>query len=190
MTNVLVVCTANVCRSPMAEALLGRAVRSRGSAATLGSAGTEARPGVPAARGAVAAMSREGLDLSGHRSRSADDAVVDAADLVLTMEAAHVAALVGGHPDRFARVLTLGEFVELADEHGGRGDRPLDEWLAAIGSHRSAAAVLTRTDLDVADPIGGTRRAFRRCAARLERDCERAATALWGPADALGSSQG
>ncbi len=96
MTNVLVVCTANVCRSPMAGALLGRAVRRRGTAATWVRAGPEAHPGVrrPAGRSAHV---REGLDLSGHRSRSADDVVVDAADLVLTMEA-HVAALVAGHP--------------------------------------------------------------------------------------------
>lgn len=185
MTTVLVVCTANVCRSPMAEVLLRRAAEQRlgerVGTVTVASAGLDALEGAPAARGSVAAMRRAGIELEGHRARRADDDLVDAADLVLTMEADQVARLVAGRPDRFERVLSIGELVDLAAAHGGRRDQPLGDWLAQLAQSRSASEVLSRTDRDVADPIGRSRAAFRRCAVELAEHCEAVADALWGP---------
>ena len=72
MDEVLVVCTANICRSPMAEALL-RAWLSHhaptvAADVAVASAGVRARPGDPAAPHMMAIADRWGLDLHGHRS--------------------------------------------------------------------------------------------------------------------------
>ncbi|MBM3957291.1 MAG: hypothetical protein FJ313_04485, partial [Gemmatimonadetes bacterium] len=70
--RVLLVCTGNQCRSPMAEALLRR-LAATDSAAPLeirvSSAGTAAPAGFPATQQAQEACAEEGIDLTGHRSR-------------------------------------------------------------------------------------------------------------------------
>ncbi|HEY4409793.1 MAG TPA: low molecular weight phosphotyrosine protein phosphatase, partial [Acidimicrobiia bacterium] len=58
-------CTANQCRSPMAEALLSR----RLAGADVRSAAAAGRAGIPASAGAVQSMAALGLDIGGHRSR-------------------------------------------------------------------------------------------------------------------------
>src|SRR5262249_5935752 len=63
------VCTGNICRSPMAQALLERRLRDRGIAASVESAGTSAVVGHPAEPLAVQLMAARGIDLRGHPAR-------------------------------------------------------------------------------------------------------------------------
>ncbi|HEY3023853.1 MAG TPA: hypothetical protein VGK11_09480, partial [Actinomycetota bacterium] len=71
MAQVLLVCTGNICRSPMAEALLRSALERRlgGRTPSIGSAGTIARDGAPAMPEAVEAAAELGVDVSGHSAR-------------------------------------------------------------------------------------------------------------------------
>ncbi len=124
--NILLVCTGNTCRSPLAEALLRQALEARGAGdqITVSSAGTGAWEGAPASEGAYLVALENGLDLSGHRARMLTRELVNSADLVLTMSrhhAARVAELGGGD-----RVQLLGEFAgrtgpeaEVTDPFGG-----------------------------------------------------------------------
>jgi protein-tyrosine phosphatase len=89
--QVIVVCTGNICRSPMAAGLLthylddgpGRAIEVR-------SAGTNALQDYPAQEHAVEVMSRMGVDISGHRARQLTREMAGDADLILVMEMAHL----------------------------------------------------------------------------------------------------
>lgn len=85
--QVLVVCTGNTCRSPMAAAWLAKKLESKGW--TVGSAGVAAWNGQPASPEAVEAMREIGVDLADHRSRIVDDTLVAAADIILTMTEGH-----------------------------------------------------------------------------------------------------
>ncbi len=85
--SVLVVCTGNSCRSPMARYMLAHMLE--GMAAEVSSAGTDAPVGRPAADNAVAVLYDVGLDLTGHRARQLTPAMLEAADLVLVMEEYH-----------------------------------------------------------------------------------------------------
>src|SRR5437879_8944326 len=84
--RILLVCTGNICRSPLAAALLERALVERGiEGLAVASAGTGAWDGAPVSEGAYLVGLERGLDLSGHRARLLTRELVDGADLILTM---------------------------------------------------------------------------------------------------------
>ena len=124
MKRVLFVCTGNICRSPLAEALLRRAASDKGLDVDVLSAGTGAWENAPASEGAYLVALEKGLDLSGHRARLLTREVVQQADLVLTMARHHRARVdeLGGG----GKVAVLGEFAgrdpaeaEVSDPFGG-----------------------------------------------------------------------
>jgi protein-tyrosine-phosphatase len=125
VTRVLLVCTGNMCRSPLAEVLLKREVEARGlDGVTVGSAGTGAWDGAPASEGAYLVALEHGLDLSAHRARLVTRELLREADLVLTMSRHHRARVQELEPD--ARAYVLGEYAgrsgpeaEVSDPFGG-----------------------------------------------------------------------
>ena len=86
--SILFVCTGNICRSPLAEALLRDYAVKQGMADRLkvSSAGTHAWDGNPATGEAMRSRRRKcGLDLSGHRAREVRRSIMDDTDIVLAM---------------------------------------------------------------------------------------------------------
>jgi protein-tyrosine phosphatase len=166
--DVLVVCTGNICRSPMAEALLARGLAERGHSGRVHSAGTRATLGA-ADETVVGLMADRGYDLGGHRSRQLDRDLVADADLVVCMAREHLRETVLLDPGALARTYTLKELVRRATAAGARGDdEALGDWLARVGEGRDPARLLgdDRRD-DVADPIGGRASAYRRAAEEI-----------------------
>jgi protein-tyrosine-phosphatase len=106
--SVLFVCTGNICRSPLAEALLKDYASRKGQLARLkiGSAGTFALSGNPATREAQRAARRRGLDLSGHRAREVSRGILEDADFILGMTRAHCLQLEREFP-QFANKIYL-----------------------------------------------------------------------------------
>ncbi len=108
MKRILFVCTGNICRSPLAEALLKRALHERAvEDVSVESAGTGAWDGAPASEGAYLVALERGLDLSGHRARLLTREIVEDAAMILTMARHHRARVheLGGE----GRVHVLGE---------------------------------------------------------------------------------
>jgi len=124
-TKILLVCTGNICRSPLAAALLQRALTDRGiEGMDVSSAGTGAWDGAPVSEGAYLVGLERGLDLSAHRARLLTRELIEEADLVLTMARHHRARVdeLGGE----GRVFVLGEYAgregdeaEVSDPFGG-----------------------------------------------------------------------
>lgn len=90
--NILVVCVGNICRSPMAEALLRQALLDM-DGVTVSSAGLGALVDYPAADHAEVLMAERGLDISGHKARQLTPDLVHASDLILVMETRHKRAI-------------------------------------------------------------------------------------------------
>ncbi|MDP9485751.1 MAG: low molecular weight phosphatase family protein [Actinomycetota bacterium] len=91
--NVLFVCTANICRSPIAEAIFDALASDKGIPYESHSAGTAALVGEPIAPHARAALEEVGVYTDGHRARQVDAAMLEEADLVLAMTPRHVETL-------------------------------------------------------------------------------------------------
>ncbi len=144
---IVIVCTGNTCRSPMAETLLREQLRQKlGSedAVRVLSAGVAAGVGSGASPQAVEVMGARNLDLTGHSSRPLDDAVMNVADLILTMTRGHRAAILAAWPNMQERVHTLrrdggditdpvGMPVECYQSCSEQIDQELSAWLEALG---------------------------------------------------------
>lgn len=105
-STVLVICHGNICRSPMAAALLARELAPHGI--TVQSAGFVGfnRPVPPEA---LAAAVRHGVDLSDHRSRPVTADLVRSADLIVVMDAAQQRLICERFGRRPADILILGD---------------------------------------------------------------------------------
>ena len=90
--NILVVCVGNICRSPMAEALLRQALQDMRDV-SVSSAGLGALVDYPAAEHAEVLMAERGLDISGHKARQLTPDLIYASDLILVMESRHKRAI-------------------------------------------------------------------------------------------------
>lgn len=142
--KVLFVCTANICRSPMAEAIFDALVSDAGLPYEARSTGVAALVGEPIAPNAVAALEEVGVYAGEHRARQVNEPMVEEADLVLAMTPKHVAALRRLSGDSSHKIYTLPEYAKGAPSGEG-----------------------------ISDPYGLTMSAFRACVRRLFEDLDR-----------------
>ena len=109
--KLLFVCTANVCRSPMAEAIFEALAEERGLPYRAASAGVAALEGEDITPNARAALEEVGIYAKEHRARQVSEAMLGEADLVLVMGPRHVATLRRRFGGLSERIYTLPEYA-------------------------------------------------------------------------------
>jgi protein-tyrosine phosphatase len=120
--RILIVCTGNLCRSPMAAALMRRMLEEeQGADVQVESAGIAALAGHPADAHARTLLADEGLDISAHRARQLSERMLLQADLVLVMDRLQRRAVYAVAPLARGKVMLLGEWTgqEIPDPYGG-----------------------------------------------------------------------
>ncbi|MGQ0802725.1 MAG: arsenate reductase/protein-tyrosine-phosphatase family protein [Actinomycetota bacterium] len=179
--RVLIVCTANLCRSPMAEAVLRHRLDQRGVPATVTSAGL-LEAGRPSLADARRALEDRGLRAAERLSRQLEKGVVRGADLVLGLERAHVREVVVLDPDAWPRTFTIKELVRRASAVGARrSEEPLAQWVARVHAGRRRADLLgSSPDDDVRDPTGGPPEGYDATADLLDALLTRFVNLAWG----------
>ncbi|MDW3217853.1 MAG: hypothetical protein R8F63_04505 [Acidimicrobiales bacterium] len=165
--RLLVVCTANICRSVMAERLLRRAVAERGLAVEVSSCGL-LFDGEPASDTVIAVLDERGIDARDHRSRRFTPALLADIDLVVTMERMHARELAVALDGASPRIHTLGSIVAWLDQQEADDRSPAD-LVAAFAAERKSSDLLGGGPDEVDDPHGRSKRVHRRTAERLEQ---------------------
>jgi protein-tyrosine phosphatase len=183
MTSILVVCTGNVCRSPIAEGLLRAALERRmgARAPAVTSAGTAGWEGSAAMPESVRAARERGVDIEGHVARRLEASHLASADLIVAMAAEHRDAIATWAPETADRVFTLKELVRLVESMApATSSTDLETRVAAAAARRREGFAGNPLDDDVADPLGMPLDSYRAIAWELDEWTERLAEGLAG----------
>ena len=124
MKHILTLCIGNICRSPIAEALLKQQFPEK----NVWSAGLGALVGNRADPWSIEVAAAHGLDLSAHRAQQLASWMCQNADLILVMEKAHKAQLEQHYPLTRGKVFCLGDVSASGNSAGAAnaGVAPFD----------------------------------------------------------------
>jgi len=183
-SSIVILCTANVCRSPMAAALLVRRLAVLGVTVPVRSAGM-IRCGDPPHPEVVSVMASYGIEIASHSSRVARATDLGRASLVLAMARDNLRYAVITEPGVWPRAFTLKELVRRGEQIGPRPPgEPFAEWLSRAHTGRERTSLLgDSAEDDVADPAGGSRRAYAATASLLDHLVMRLAELGWAQAE-------
>lgn len=126
--SILVVCTANICRSPMGEGMLRHALAAEAEplrSIPVISAGVAARKGETVSENSVVALKKVGIDIAKHRSQPLTQEMLNDALLVLCMTETHRAMIQMQADPAPAELRLFREFMpksadkEVPDPYGG-----------------------------------------------------------------------
>ncbi len=118
--SILFVCIGNICRSPLAEYWAIDQLKKKGlEDIQVSSAGLHAMRGSPIAKESQTILNQLAIDASPHIARQIDQKIIDAAEIIFTMESRHKEELTIAFPNSRGKIFTLGKWndEEIADPY-------------------------------------------------------------------------
>lgn len=128
MPSVIFICTANICRSPMASELFKQIVAEEGDPEDwkIDSAGTWAVEGQPIIDGTRTVLEKRGIPISSHSAKKANHELLTSFALILSMERGQKESIKFEFPDLKNRVYQLSEMIDQEfniEDPYGRSDK-------------------------------------------------------------------
>lgn len=152
--SILVVCTGNICRSPVGEALLAHNLGD--SNLVVSSAGTRAMVGSASAPEATDYIQSSLGNHTEHKAIQLTAGLAEASDLILTMTEEHRAWVTHLAPRTVRRAYTMLEFARMLPELGAQERFPsLKNFVSASAPLRGRANTYGAPN-DITDPYGGS----------------------------------
>jgi protein-tyrosine-phosphatase len=109
--NILIICTGNTCRSPLAEGILKSILQERGIVNVhVSSAGIGAMNGMMATPYAIEAARNWNVDISNHQARQLTRELIEQSDLILAMASEHVETVLKKAPNAGKKTFMLKAF--------------------------------------------------------------------------------
>ena len=105
--HIMVICTGNICRSPMGEALLKQAFPER----SIYSSGLQGLTGEPADPFADDVMQDIGIDLSSHVAQKITPELIKRSDLILAMTKSQLRRLEQEYPYARGKAFLIGDWI-------------------------------------------------------------------------------
>lgn len=105
--NILVICTGNICRSPLGERLL----RNKLPTKVINSAGTSAMVDHLADKSAIKIAEENGISLEGHKGRQLTREMIRRHELILVMEQYHIEHITRLYPESRGKILLYGHWI-------------------------------------------------------------------------------
>jgi protein-tyrosine phosphatase len=164
---ILLVCTANICRSPAAELILrDRLIQLGDGQIDVSSAGVRGLAGHSIDQPVADLLVADGIDPESFHARRLTATDAEGADLVLTATTQHRSEVVQLAPAALTRTFTLLEFSRLASVFPSRLAAPAGgaarlRWLRESLLEARALAGLPNMDMDIPDPYGARPRVYR-----------------------------
>jgi protein-tyrosine phosphatase len=183
MASILVVCTGNICRSPLAEGFLRRALEERfgQNAPDVASAGTIGWEGSPAVAESIEAAAERNTDIRSHAASRLEPEQIIPAALVLGMTTEHRDSVAAMVPQAADRAFSLKELV--SSPMGTLTNRVIQ-----AAAHRRAGFAGNPHDEDIVDPLGMPAETFRAVAWEIDTLCEDLVRGLFGETSSVGAS--
>jgi low molecular weight protein-tyrosine phosphatase len=176
--TIAMICTANRCRSPLAEHIMRAEAVARGLSVHVFSMGL-LESGLPMPERGIAIAREFGVDLSRHRSQNLRLDRLAGVDLVLGMSRGHGREVLAALPEVWPRVFTLKQFSRFVAGKAIPRRTGLASWIEAEGEVRARYELLGREAYDdIADPLRASAaewrhviREIRSCVTQILDDC-------------------
>ena len=168
--RVLFVCTANVCRSPMASALFVKSAHRYGAVEARSASAGFLEGGRPVHDSVTHLLDERGVDVSRKVSQKLSPALVEKADLILTMTSEHARGVVSRFPEAIGDVYLQRHFGTIVTPRPA--DASIREWLDDLNRSNRRAYLGDDALLDVPDPIGHDLQVFTELAVELENSID------------------
>lgn len=109
--SILVVCTGNICRSPIGERYLQKMLPGK----KIGSAGVGALKDHAADESAASIAMKHSLSLEGHKGKQFTSSLARQYDLILAMEQSHIEQISRIAPEARGKTMLFGQWIGKRD---------------------------------------------------------------------------
>lgn len=121
--KIMFICTGNICRSAMAEAILKKRVKDENLDIEVYSCGTFAEKGDGPTNEAIEVMEIRGIDLTKHRATNIRNSNIEEMDLILCATNSHRMQTISLYPELSNKIYTIKEYAygvneDIADPWG------------------------------------------------------------------------